>query len=279
MTKEEAIRTLEELGSAQCSCAKKLEDKFSGKDGKRHIVICGGTGCMSSNSKEIMHRFEELIAEKGLQDKVTVNLVGCFGFCSKGPFVKIFPEDTLYTEVKVADAERIIDEDIIGGKIVEGLLYVDPATKEKVTRQDDINFYKKQMRIALYGCGTINPEDLDESLGYGGYEALKRALSMTPEQVIEEVSASGLRGRGGAGFPTGTKWKFAAAQKSEEKYIICNGDEGDPGAFMDRSILEGNPVAVVAHQLGFSSSQHFSNQFKAVTGQSPTGMCKKSPKS
>ena len=245
MTKEEAIRTLEELGSAQCSCAKKLEDKFSGKDGKRHIVICGGTGCMSSNSKEIMHRFEELIAEKGLQDKVTVNLVGCFGFCSKGPFVKIFPEDTLYTEVKVADAERIIDEDIIGGKIVEGLLYVDPATKEKVTRQDDINFYKKQMRIALYGCGTINPEDLDESLGYGGYEALKRALSMTPEQVIEEVSASGLRGRGGAGFPTGTKWKFAAAQKSEEKYIICNGDEGDPGAFMDRSILEGNPVAVI----------------------------------
>ena len=245
MTKEEAIRTLEELGSAQCACAKKLEDKFAGKDGKRHIVICGGTGCMSSNSQEILHRFLDLIAEKGLEDKVTANIVGCFGFCSKGPFVKIFPEDTLYCEVKVKDVDEIVEKDILGGEIVERLLYVDPATKEKVARQDDINFYKKQMRIALYGCGVINPENLDESLGFGGYEALKRALSMTPEQVIQEVLDSGLRGRGGAGFPTGKKWQFAAMQKSEEKYIICNGDEGDPGAFMDRSILEGNPVAVI----------------------------------
>ncbi len=245
MTKDEALRTLEELSSSQCECTKKLDEKFSGKDGKRHIVICGGTGCMSSDSKAILHRLEELIEEKGLQDKVTANIVGCFGFCSKGPFVKIFPEDTLYTEVKVKDADRIIEEDIIGGKVIEDLLYVDPKTHEKIVKQDDINFYKKQKRIALYGCGTINPEDIEESLGYDGLQAFKKALSMTPDQVIQEVLDSGLAGRGGAGFPTGRKWMFAAAQKNDTKYIICNGDEGDPGAFMDRSILEGNPIAVI----------------------------------
>ena len=245
MTKDEAMKTLEELSSSQCECTKRLDEKFSGKDGKRHIVICGGTGCMSSDSKAILHRLEELIEEKGLQDKVTANIVGCFGFCSKGPFVKIFPEDTLYTEVKVKDADRIIEEDIIGGKVIEDLLYVDPKTHEKIVKQDDINFYKKQKRIALYGCGTINPEDIDESLGYDGLQAFKKALSMTPDQVIQEVLDSGLAGRGGAGFPTGRKWMFAAAQKNDTKYIICNGDEGDPGAFMDRSILEGNPIAVI----------------------------------
>ena len=245
MTKDEALRTLEELSSSQCECTKRLDEKFSGKDGKRHIVICGGTGCMSSDSKAILHRLEELIEEKGLQDKVTANIVGCFGFCSKGPFVKIFPEDTLYTEVKVKDADRIIEEDIIGGKVIEDLLYVDPKTHEKIVKQDDINFYKKQKRIALYGCGTINPEDIEESLGYDGLQAFKKALSMTPDQVIQEVLDSGLAGRGGAGFPTGRKWMFAAAQKNDVKYIICNGDEGDPGAFMDRSILEGNPIAVI----------------------------------
>ena len=245
MTKDEAMKTLEELSSSQCECTKRLDEKFSGKDGKRHIVICGGTGCMSSDSKAILHRLEELIEEKGLQDKVTANIVGCFGFCSKGPFVKIFPEDTLYTEVKVKDADRIIEEDIIGGKVIEDLLYVDPKTHEKIVKQDDINFYKKQKRIALYGCGTINPEDIEESLGYDGLQAFKKALSMTPDQVIQEVLDSGLAGRGGAGFPTGRKWMFAAAQKNDTKYIICNGDEGDPGAFMDRSILEGNPIAVI----------------------------------
>ena len=245
MTKDEAMKTLEQLSSSQCECTKRLDEKFSGKDGKRHIVICGGTGCMSSDSKAILHRLEELIEEKGLQDKVTANIVGCFGFCSKGPFVKIFPEDTLYTEVKVKDADRIIEEDIIGGKVIEDLLYVDPKTHEKIVKQDDINFYKKQKRIALYGCGTINPEDIEESLGYDGLQAFKKALSMTPDQVIQEVLDSGLAGRGGAGFPTGRKWMFAAAQKNDTKYIICNGDEGDPGAFMDRSILEGNPIAVI----------------------------------
>ena len=258
MTKDEAMKTLEQLSSSQCECTKRLDEKFSGKDGKRHIVICGGTGCMSSDSKSILHRLEELIEEKGLQDKVTANIVGCFGFCSKGPFVKIFPEDTLYTEVKVKDADRIIEEDIIGGKVIEDLLYVDPKTHEKIVKQDDINFYKKQKRIALYGCGTINPEDLDESLGYDGLQAFKKALSMTPDQVIQEVLDSGLAGRGGAGFPTGRKWMFAAAQKNDTKYIICNGDEGDPGAFMDRSILEGNPVAVIEGMMiaGYAIGAH-----------------------
>ena len=239
------LRTVQALEKAQENCGKKLKDKFEGKDGKRHIVVCGGTGCLSSDSKAIFDELEKQIKQKKLEDKVSVNIVGCFGFCSQGPFVKIFPEDTLYHGVKPADVTKIIDEDIIGGKIVEELLYEDPNTHEKIKRQDDINFYKKQERIALHGCGTINPEDLDESLGFGGLVGLRKALSMTQQEVIDVVSKSGLRGRGGAGFPTGRKWQFAYAQQSDEKYIICNGDEGDPGAFMDRSILEGNPVAVI----------------------------------
>ncbi len=241
----EKIETVEQLDSRVASSKKKLDDKFFGNDGKRHIVICGGTGCLSSNSQAIHDELVRQIHEKHLEDKVTVNLVGCFGFCSQGPFVKIYPEDTLYHGVKPSDAKRIIEEDIMCGNIVEDLLYVDPQTKEKVKRQDDINFYKKQKRIALHGCGTINPEDLNESLGYEGMQGLKRALSMSPQEVIDEVLASGLRGRGGAGFPAGRKWQFAHNVESDEKYVICNGDEGDPGAFMDRSILEGNPVAVI----------------------------------
>lgn len=242
---EDYIKTIAAFEKASKSCHEKLEDKFAGRDGKRHIVICGGTGCMSSDSKVIFENFESEIKKRKLTDKVTVNMVGCFGFCSQGPFVKIFPEDTLYHGVKPADVKRILDEDIVNGKIVTDLLYEDPNSHEKITRQDDINFYKKQKRIALYGCGTINPEDLDEALGYDGLVGLKRALSMKPEEVIKEVLDSGLRGRGGAGFPTGRKWMFAYQQQADQKYIICNGDEGDPGAFMDRSILEGNPVSVI----------------------------------
>ena len=243
--KSEKIKDFKELDKTLSASRKKLDEKFTGKDGKRHIVICGGTGCLSSNSQAIHDELVKEIKKRKLEDKVTVNLVGCFGFCSQGPFVKIYPEDTLYHGVKPEDAKRIIEEDIIGGKIVEDLLYVDPATKKKVTRQDDINFYKKQVRIALHGCGTINPEDLSESLGYDGLQALRRALTMKPQEVIDEISKSGLRGRGGAGFPTGRKWQFAHDQESDAKYVVCNGDEGDPGAFMDRSILEGNPVSVI----------------------------------
>ncbi|MCQ2398543.1 MAG: NADH-quinone oxidoreductase subunit NuoF [Sphaerochaetaceae bacterium] len=208
-------------------------------------MLCGGTGCLSSDSAAIREKFEKLVQEKGLSDKVTVNQVGCFGFCSQGPFVKIFPEDTLYRMVKIEDVDEIVESDLIGGKIVERLLYVDPATHEKVSKQADINFYKKQHRIALEQCGRINPENIEEALGSGAFEALAKVLKMDRQDVINEVLASGLRGRGGAGFPTGRKWQFAKDQPDGEKYVVCNGDEGDPGAFMDRSILEGNPLAVI----------------------------------
>ena len=226
-------------------CTEQISDKFSGKGGKRSIVICGGTGCLSSDAQAILEKFQALIVEKGIDAKVSVNQVGCFGFCSQGPFVKIFPEDTLYRGVQVADVEEIIEKDLINGEIVERLLYVDPVTKEKIQKQDEITFYKKQVRVALHGCGVINPEDINEALGYGAYQGLLKALSMIQQEVIDEVLAAGLRGRGGGGFPTGRKWQFALNQNSAEKYVVCNGDEGDPGAFMDRSILEGNPLAVI----------------------------------
>ncbi len=226
-------------------CTEQINDKFSGKGGKRSIVICGGTGCLSSDAQAILEKFQELLPAKGIDAKVSVNQVGCFGFCSQGPFVKIFPEDTLYRGVQVSDVEEIVEKDLINGEIVERLLYVDPVTKEKIQKQDDITFYKKQVRVALHGCGVINPEDINEALGYGAYKGLLKALSMTQQEVIDEVLAAGLRGRGGGGFPTGRKWQFALNQNSAEKYVVCNGDERDPGAFMDRSILEGNPLAVI----------------------------------
>ncbi|MBO4358319.1 MAG: NADH-quinone oxidoreductase subunit NuoF [Erysipelotrichaceae bacterium] len=221
-----------------------MDEKFSGKDGKRHVVLCGGTGCLSSHSDKIREKFSEVVKEKGLEDKVTVNQVGCFGFCSQGPFVKIYPEDTLYRMVKIEDVEEIVESDLINGTVVERLLYVDPQTKEKITKQDDIEFYKKQMRIALHACGQIDPENIDEALGAGAFVGLAKALKMDRKAVIQEVLDSGLRGRGGAGFPTGRKWSFVP-DTDEPKYLVCNGDEGDPGAFMDRSILEGNPFSVI----------------------------------
>ncbi len=239
------IKNFEELEQLQAACTTALSDKFAGKGRKRAIVLCGGTGCLSSNSAEIKEKIEKCLEEKGLTDRVSVNLVGCFGFCSQGPFVKIYPEDTLYRLVTIDDVDEIIEKDIIGEEIVERLLYVDPATGEKVTKQDDINFYKKQVRIALHGCGAINPEDINEALGAGAFAGLAKALKMDRADVIKSVLDSGLRGRGGGGFPSGRKWQFAFAQPDGDKYVVCNGDEGDPGAFMDRSILEGNPLAVI----------------------------------
>ena len=239
------IKNFQELEKISSKCSKCLDAKFTGADGKRHVVLCGGTGCLSSHSDEIKAEFEKLIAEKNLGDKVTVNQVGCFGFCSQGPFVKIYPEDTLYRMVHLSDVEEIVNADLIGGEGVERLLYVDPVTQEKVKKQDDINFYKKQVRIALHGCGSLNPEDINENLGAGAFKGLVRALKMDRADVIKEILDSGLRGRGGGGFPTGRKWQFAYAQPEGEKYVVCNGDEGDPGAFMDRSILEGNPLGVI----------------------------------
>ncbi len=239
------IATVENLNQKIEERTKAFDDKLTGKDGKRHIVLCGGTGCLSNHSKEITEKFHEVMAAKGVQDLASVNMVGCFGFCSQGPFVKIYPEDTLYRLVSIDDVEEIVTSDIMEGKVVERLLYVEPGTDVKVSKQDDINFYKKQRRVALHGCGVINPEDINEALGMGAFQGLKRALSMTQQEVIDEMLASGLRGRGGAGFPTGRKWQFAYNSQSDEKYVVCNGDEGDPGAFMDRSILEGNPLAVI----------------------------------
>ena len=239
------IRNIEDLKAVSAKCSKCMDAKFTGSDGRRHIVLCGGTGCLSSHSAEIKAEFERLIAEKNLGDKVTVNQVGCFGFCSQGPFVKIYPEDTLYRMVKIEDVAEIIEKDIEGGEIVDRLLYADPVTEQRISKQDEITFYKKQVRIALHGCGSINPEDIDEALGAGAFQGLSKALQMDRADVIKNILDSGLRGRGGGGFPTGRKWQFAYAQPDGDKYVVCNGDEGDPGAFMDRSILEGNPLSVI----------------------------------
>lgn len=223
-----------------------MDKKIKVKDGHRAIVVCGGTGCLSSNSQNLLDKFNKLIEEHNLQDKVTANIVGCFGFCSKGPFVKIFPEETLYTQVKEDDVDEIFEKDILNGEVVERLLFLDPVDNVRVQKQSDIHFYKLQRRdIALRGNDTLNPESFEEALGFETFLGLNRALRMSRQDVITEVLKSGLRGRGGAGFPTGRKWQFAYDVDSEEKYIICNGDEGDPGAFMDRSIIEGNPLNVI----------------------------------
>ena len=211
-----------------------------------HILCCGGTGCKSSDSYKIIENFRRVLAEKGLQDEVQVVKTGCFGFCEKGPIVKVMPDNTFYTQVTPDDVQRIVDEHVVGGHKVEDLLFVDPETNQHVPDSRHMDFYKKQVRIALRNCGFIDPENIDEYIARDGYMALGRCLGeMTPEQVVDLVTASGLSGRGGAGFPTGKKWAATAKAKADPKYVVCNADEGDPGAFMDRSILEGDPHSVV----------------------------------
>ena len=213
---------------------------------KMHVLVCGGTGCQASASAQIIKNFEDILAAKGLQDEVQVVRTGCFGFCEKGPIVKIMPDNTFYTQVKPEDVEKIINEHIIKGRKVTDLLYLDPENKEHVSDSKHMGFYRKQLRIALRNCGFINPENIDEYISRDGYEALGKVLGeMTPQQVIDEITKSGLRGRGGAGFPTGVKWGLCAKNQADQKYIICNADEGDPGAFMDRSIMEGDPHSVI----------------------------------
>ena len=213
---------------------------------KMHVLCCGGTGCKSSASDEIVANFNTLLKEKGLQDEVMVIKTGCFGFCEKGPIVKMIPDNTFYTQVKPSDVERIVDEHIIQACKVKDLLYLDPETNEHVADSKHMGFYKKQLRIALRNCGFINPEDINEFIARNGYEGLAKALTeMTPQEVISEVTASGLRGRGGAGFPTGVKWGLCAKNEADQKYVVCNADEGDPGAFMDRSIMEGDPHSII----------------------------------
>ena len=216
-----------------------------GEQDKYHIAVCAGTGCQSLDSIKIVEQLKHFVKEYNLEDKIEVSITGCFGFCAKGPIVKIFPDNTFYVHVKPEDAERIIKEHFVEHHVVEDLLYKAP-TGEKIVKQDDIPFYKKQHRIALRKSGIINPEVLAETIATRGYQALAKAIfDMTPDSVIEEITKSGLRGRGGAGFPTGLKWKFAKQSVSEKKYIICNADEGDPGAFMDRSIMEGDPHTIL----------------------------------
>ena len=222
---------------------------------EKHILVCHGTGCTSSKSPEILRRFREILKEKGIEN-VRVIQTGCFGLCAKGPIVIIRPEDTFYAMVTPDDCEEIIETHIINGNRVERLLCKD-IDGAIVNKLDDLNFYKKQKRIALKNCGVINPEDIDEYIAFDGYLALEKVLSdMTPEEVIETVKNSGLRGRGGAGFPTGKKWELTRQSQGKQKYVVCNADEGDPGAFMDRSILEGDPhsvleaMAIAAYAIG-----------------------------
>ena len=228
----------------------RLEDKFELDEGEQHmnILVCGGTGCTAGDSAVLMTRLEEKLAAEGLADQVKVVKTGCFGFCQKGPIVAVYPDRIYYTHVKPEDADRIVEEHVMGGHIVKELQMFDTDRKtgERVYDIDKIGFYEKQQRIALRNCGRINPENIYEYIGIDGYEALYHVLTeKTPQDVIDIVKASGLRGRGGAGFPTGMKWQFEKDQPGDEKYVICNADEGDPGAFMDRSILEGDPHAIL----------------------------------
>ena len=215
------------------------------KTSKKQILICEGTGCMSSKSDEIRKKFELLIKEKGLEDKINVSFTGCHGFCAQGPLVFMKPEGTLYCKVKIENVETIVESHLIDNKPVEELFYEDPKTGKRIENYIDVEFYEKQKRTLLANCGHINPENIDEYINLGGYSGLRKALTLKPIEVIEAIKESGLRGRGGAGFPTGLKWEFCYKAPGDEKYIICNGDEGDPGAFMDRSILEADPHSVL----------------------------------
>lgn len=240
------MKTLEEIHQIREQKRKELDLRVNIKADTRekHILVCRGTGCTSSKSPEIIENFRKIIEEKGIQN-VRVIQTGCFGLCAKGPIVIIRPEDTFYAMVTPDDCREIIEKHIEKGEIVERLLCKD-VDNTMVNRLDELNFYKKQKRIALKNCGIIDPEQIDEYIAFDGYKALEQVLtSMSPDDVINEITESGLRGRGGAGFPTGKKWLFTKQAEGDQKYVVCNADEGDPGAFMDRSILEGDPHSVL----------------------------------
>ena len=214
---------------------------------KREILVCDGTGCTSSDSIQIIENLRTEIKKADLEGRAEVHLTGCFGFCAKGPIVKVYPDDVFYTQVKPEDASEIVQSHLVNHKVVERLLFKEPSLDyKKVEKHNDMSFYKKQSRVALRYCGHINPENIFEYIGCNGYIALGKCISeLSPIEVVEEIKASGLRGRGGAGFPTGIKWGSASQTPPGQKYVVCNADEGDPGAFMDRSILEGNPHSVL----------------------------------
>jgi len=213
---------------------------------RSQVLVCGGTGCTSSGSNDIFAALKSELASKGLDKEVEVIKTGCFGLCELGPVVIVYPEGAFYSQVKVDDVAELVEEHLLKGRIVKRLIYHDAIEDDKIKSLNKVGFYAKQERIALRNCGVIDPENIDEYLAFDGYKALEKALTtMTPQEVIDEMKKSGLRGRGGGGFPTGLKWEFAAKQKNDQKYIICNADEGDPGAFMDRSVLEGDPHVVL----------------------------------
>ena len=214
--------------------------------GRMHILVCGGTGCTSSSSMKIIERLEALISENGMADEIKVVKTGCFGLCAQGPIMMIYPDHLMYTQVQPEDVEEIFENHVKCGQVVTRLLAGNHEEGEVSNALESVDFFSRQMRVALRNCGAINPEDIDEYIARDGYLALEKVTgSMTPEEVIELIRVSGLRGRGGAGFPTGVKWSFAAAQQVAQKYVCCNADEGDPGAFMDRSVLEGDPHSVI----------------------------------
>ncbi len=213
---------------------------------RTNIMVCGGTGCLATESEKVFKNLNLILKARGYENEVKIIKTGCFGFCEQGAIVKIEPDNIFYVRVTPKDAKDIIDEHIVKGRTVERLLYKEPKEQDAIQKQTDMPFYKKQLRVALKNCGLINPEDIYEYIALGGYEALGKALTkMERDKVIEEVKKSGLRGRGGGGFPTGLKWELTKKEESDTKFIICNADEGDPGAFMDRSILEGDPHRVL----------------------------------
>ena len=240
------MKTIEELEKIRIEKRKELDLRVNTESDTRekHILVCRGTGCTSSKSPKIIENFRRIIEERNIQN-VRVIQTGCFGLCAKGPIVIIRPEETFYAHVKPEDCEEIIEKHICNGQKVERLLCKD-IDGTIVNKLDDLTFYKKQKRIALKNCGVIDPENIDEYIAFDGYKAIEKVLTtMSTDDVIDVISKSGLRGRGGAGFPTGKKWSFAKAEVNEQKYVVCNADEGDPGAFMDRSILEGDPHCVL----------------------------------
>lgn len=239
--REENVKEILEK-AAMCESGKDAD----GNTYRTHVLVCGGTGCTSSGSARIRERLEKEIEANGLSDEVCVVKTGCFGLCALGPIMIVYPEGTFYSMVQEEDIPEIVTEHLLKGNVVKHLLYEETVKADKIIPLNETNFYKKQHRVALRNCGVINPEKIDEYIGTGGYEALGIVLTeKKPEDVIQILLDSGLRGRGGAGFPTGLKWKFAAGNDADQKYVCCNADEGDPGAFMDRSILEGDPHAVL----------------------------------
>lgn len=246
---EQIRKTAREILAIREESNVKTEEKTCGlAKGNPHlqVLICGGTGCKASASSQIVENFKKELEKNQISDKVDVVMTGCFGFCEKGPIVKLIPDNTFYVQVTPEDVEEIVREHIIGGKKIERLLYLDPKTEKHVSDSKHMDFYRKQMRVALRNCGFIDPENIHEYIARDGYQALADCLlKYSREEVIDKIKKSGLRGRGGGGFSTGLKWEFTAKQKADQKYVVCNADEGDPGAFMDRSIMEGDPHSVI----------------------------------